>query len=121
MCDTRQPNGRPVRSISMGSTAELAGAESTESMGSARQASFVEIYERDYARMVHLARLTLDEEVPHDVVVQQAFVQLYRNWDRVERPTSYVLGEVVSGCRPSSRPAPGRPGRCTTATVPADE
>lgn len=103
----------------MRSTAELAGSESRASTG--RQASFVEIYERDYARMVHLARLTLGDEAPHDDVVQQAFVQLYRNWDRVDTPTSYVLGEVVSGCRPSARPVAGRRARCPSSTAPTKD
>lgn len=62
-------------------------------------ATFDGVYRSHYARMVVVARLTTDSVAAAEEIVQDAFVQLYRNWASVERPLGYLRVAVVHGCR----------------------
>jgi len=64
-----------------------------------RDASLAALYRQEYAPMVRLAHLiTGSNEVAEDVV-QDAFVRMYRNWDRADQPGAYLRTIVVNGCR----------------------
>ena len=64
-----------------------------------RDASLAGLYRQEYAPMVRLAHLiTGSNEVAEDVV-QDAFVRMYRNWDRADQPGAYLRTIVVNGCR----------------------
>jgi RNA polymerase sigma-70 factor (sigma-E family) len=65
--------------------------------------TFDDVYRSHYARMVVLARLMTGRLVLAEEIVQDAFVQLYRNWASVEFPLTYVRIAVVNGCRQHSR------------------
>ncbi len=63
-----------------------------------RSALVAELYRREYLPMVRLAHLiTGSNEVAEDVV-QEAFVRMYRNWDRADQPGPYLRRIVVNGC-----------------------
>lgn len=63
-----------------------------------RAEGVAELYRREYLPMVRLAHLvTGSNEVAEDVV-QEAFVRMYRNWDRADRPGAYLRTIVVNGC-----------------------
>jgi RNA polymerase sigma-70 factor (sigma-E family) len=61
--------------------------------------TFDDLYRSQYARMVALARLMTGAFALAEEIVQDAFVQLYRNWPSVEHPLAYVRIAVVNGCR----------------------
>ena len=61
--------------------------------------TFAAVYETYYPRMVRLARLSLDGAATAEEIVQDAFVQLFRNWDQVEAPVPWLRLAVVNGCR----------------------
>ncbi len=64
-----------------------------------RAEGVAELYRREYVPMVRLAHLiTGSNEVAEDVV-QEAFVRMYRNWDRADQPGAYLRTIVVNGCR----------------------
>ncbi len=56
------------------------------------------LYRREYLPMVRLAHLiTGSNEVAEDVV-QEAFVRMYKSWDRADQPAAYLRRIVVNGC-----------------------
>jgi RNA polymerase sigma factor (sigma-70 family) len=63
------------------------------------QPTFAAVYEASYARMIRLARLSLDGAGSAEEIVQDAFVQLFRNWDHVDAPLPWLRVAVVNGCR----------------------
>lgn len=66
--------------------------------GMDRTEGVAELYRREYVPMVRLAHLiTGSNEVAEDVV-QEAFVRMYRNWHRADRPGAYLRTIVVNGC-----------------------
>jgi RNA polymerase sigma-70 factor (sigma-E family) len=67
--------------------------------------AFAAVYAELYPRMVRLARLSLaaGSAGRAEEIVQDAFVQLLRNWERVESPGAWVRTAVVNGCRSSGR------------------
>jgi RNA polymerase sigma-70 factor (sigma-E family) len=70
---------------------------------STAEPSFEDLYQSHYPRMVALARLMTDVLVVAEEVVQDAFVQLYRNWSAVEHPVAYLRIAVINGCRSQGR------------------
>ena len=78
-------------------TSPVVAEGSSGSPGNASE--FDELYRSAYARMVVLARLTIGSLAEAEEVVQDAFVQLYRNWSSVERPIGYLRIAVVHGCQ----------------------
>lgn len=65
--------------------------------------TFDDVYRSHYVRLVGLARLMIGGLGPAEEVVQDAFVQLYRNWESVNYPPTYVRIAVVNGCRSHGR------------------
>jgi RNA polymerase sigma factor (sigma-70 family) len=65
-------------------------------------AAFAELYEARYAHFVRLAYLVGDSGRGEEIV-QDAFVQLLRSWDHVERPLAWLRTAVVNGCRSAGR------------------
>jgi RNA polymerase sigma-70 factor (sigma-E family) len=65
--------------------------------------SFESVYRSHYPRMVVLARLMTPPEAPAEEIVQDAFLQLFRNWGTVEHPVAYLRVAVVNGCRSFGR------------------
>jgi RNA polymerase sigma-70 factor (sigma-E family) len=65
--------------------------------------TFDDVYRSHYVRLVGLARLMIGALGPAEEVVQDAFVQLYRNWESVNYPPTYVRIAVVNGCRSHGR------------------
>ncbi len=61
--------------------------------------TFDGLYRSQYGRMVVVARLTTDSLAVAEEIVQDAFLQLYRNWSSVDRPLGYLRIAVVHGCR----------------------
>jgi RNA polymerase sigma-70 factor (sigma-E family) len=64
------------------------------------------VYERDYRRLVDMARLLLDRERDAEEVVQDAFVRVWASWPRVrdkEHPAGYVRMTVVNLARSGLR------------------
>ena len=61
--------------------------------------AFEDVYRSHYSRLVALARLMIDSTSIAEEVVQDAYVQLYRNWAAVDYPVTYVRIAVVNGCR----------------------
>jgi RNA polymerase sigma-70 factor (sigma-E family) len=64
--------------------------------------AFAAVYEARYAHLVRLARLVGDSGRAEEIV-QDAFVQLYRRWTRVEHPAPWLRAAVISGCRSAGR------------------
>jgi RNA polymerase sigma factor (sigma-70 family) len=65
---------------------------------SATSAGFEETYQQHWLPMVRLAALTTGSIAIAEEIVQDAFVSLYRSWDTVEQPRSYVRVAVIHGC-----------------------
>jgi RNA polymerase sigma-70 factor (sigma-E family) len=65
--------------------------------------TFDDLYRSHYVRMVAIARLTTGRLALAEEIVQDAFVQLYRNWASVEFPLTYLRIAVMNGCRRQSR------------------
>src|SRR5215510_3133643 len=65
--------------------------------------SFDELYRSSYTRMVVIARLTVGDLARAEELVQDAFAQLFRRWDEVERPQGYLRIAVVNACRSHER------------------
>jgi RNA polymerase sigma-70 factor (sigma-E family) len=74
-----------------------------EGVDPAGEGGFDELYRAQYPRMVALARLMTGVLVIAEEVVQEAFVQLYRNWASIEHPGAYLRIAVVNGCRSQGR------------------
>jgi RNA polymerase sigma factor (sigma-70 family) len=68
-------------------------------------ASFGDLYLRNFAAMVRLARVLVDSPEIAEDLVQDAFVRLHRHWDGVQDPGSYLHRSVVNACRSHHRRA----------------
>jgi RNA polymerase sigma-70 factor (sigma-E family) len=64
-----------------------------------RDAAVAALYQREYVPMVRLAHLITGSNEAAEDVVQEAFVKIYRKWDRADRPGAYLRTVVVNGCR----------------------
>jgi len=67
-----------------------------------RDAATTALFEAHYPRLVSLARRILSDPEGAEDVVMDAFVGLYRRWDRVRRPDDvyfYLRASVVNGSR----------------------
>ena len=65
--------------------------------------AFEDLYRAQYARLVVLARLMTGAMALAEEIVQDAFLQRYRNWSVVDYPVTYVRIAVVNGCRSHGR------------------
>jgi RNA polymerase sigma-70 factor (sigma-E family) len=60
------------------------------------------LFREEYRRLVGLARLLVDDPGQAEEVVQDAFVSLHRNWDRLRQPAAapaWLRTAVVNGSR----------------------
>ncbi|HQZ35049.1 MAG TPA: sigma-70 family RNA polymerase sigma factor [Ilumatobacteraceae bacterium] len=69
------------------------------SSGVRDDAAFDELYARRWLAMVRFASLTTGSQAIAEEVVQDAFVQLFRNWPTVHNPEAWLRVAVVSNCR----------------------
>lgn len=85
----------------------------------------IQLYRERYEPMVRLAYLMVGQRAVAEELVQDAFVNLHRNWRRATNPAAYLRTCVVNGTRSwgrrrtlelHRRPAPPDP-----ATMVADE
>lgn len=73
----------------------------TESAGAAAivpRATFVDLYEANYRRMVQVARLTTGSTMLAEELVQDAFADVFRRFDEVQAPEAYLRRAVMSRC-----------------------
>lgn len=61
--------------------------------------TFDELYRDRYEAMVRLAYVMVDTREDAEHVVQDAFVGLYRRFDRVNTPEAYLRTSVTNGAR----------------------
>lgn len=61
--------------------------------------TFDELYRSRYRAMVRLAYVLVDTSEDAEQVVQDAFVGLYKRFDRVDQPAAYLRTSVVNGAR----------------------
>lgn len=61
--------------------------------------TFDELYRDRYRPMVRLAYVLVDTTEDAEHVVQDAFIELYKRFDRVEQPAAYLRTSVVNGAR----------------------
>jgi RNA polymerase sigma-70 factor (sigma-E family) len=80
-----------------------AGAAKTSVPPDGDELTFDDLYRSHYARMVVLARLMTGAMAFAEEIVQDAFVQVYRNWSKIEYPTGYLRIAVVNGSRSHGR------------------
>jgi RNA polymerase sigma-70 factor (sigma-E family) len=67
-----------------------------------RLAGVEALFRSEYRRLVGIARLLVDDNAQAEEVVQDAFVALHRNWDRLREPgsaPSWLHAAVVNGAR----------------------
>ena len=67
--------------------------------GFAKEELVTSLYRREYAAMVRLARLITGSNEAAEDVVQEAFVRVYRNWERADHPGAYLRTVVVNRSR----------------------
>jgi RNA polymerase sigma-70 factor (sigma-E family) len=68
-----------------------------------RDAELAALHREHYLRLVRLACLLLDDRGTGEEVVQEAFVQVYRSWSRVEQPLTYLRSTVMNLARSRMR------------------
>jgi RNA polymerase sigma-70 factor (sigma-E family) len=63
-----------------------------------QDAGFRQVYAEQFPTMVRLAYLTTGSLPAAEDLVQDAFVQLHRHWERVEHPVLWLRRAVVNRC-----------------------
>ena len=53
----------------------------------------------EFPRLVRVALLIVGSTATAEEIVQEAFIRVYRRWDRIENPTAFARVCVVNGCR----------------------
>lgn len=61
--------------------------------------SFDDVYEREYVGLVRLAHLLTGSDAVGEDIVQEAFAEALRRWDRLGNPGAYVRTSVLNGAR----------------------
>lgn len=87
-----------------------------------RDAAVTALFRAHYARMLALARLLVDDQPTAEDVVQDAFGELHRRWDRLQDPEQalgYLRTAVLNGARSQLRRR--RTVRAWRPQRPADE
>ncbi|CAN5126982.1 hypothetical protein BH20ACT8_BH20ACT8_09430 [soil metagenome] len=64
---------------------------------------FAALYRDQYRPMVRVAFLMTSDNAVADEFVQDAFVRVYRKFDRVENPAAYLRRAVTNACRSHHR------------------
>lgn len=78
---------------------ELGDAERSKST------AFEQLYDRECLRQVRTVALVLGDASCAEEVVHDAFVGLWRSWDRVDQPAAYLQRSVFNGVRTYQRRA----------------
>jgi len=60
--------------------------------------TFVDLYTQQYKRLVQVARLTTGSNALAEELVQDAFADLFRRYDRIGNPEAYLRLAVMSRC-----------------------
>ena len=68
-----------------------------------RDAALAALFRERREPMSRLAYVLTRDPETADEVVQDAFLALYRNWDRVTNPAAYLRTAVVNGCHSHHR------------------
>jgi DNA-directed RNA polymerase specialized sigma24 family protein len=79
----------------------VAGADSVEKVTA--MTPFASFYEERYAAALRTAFLLVGSRARAEDVVQEAFVALFRHWDEVEYPWSYLCTTMIRLARESGR------------------
>ncbi len=66
-------------------------------------ASFEAVYRSERPGMVRLAHMLTGSNALAEEIVQDAFLELHRRWDRIANPKAYVTQTVVNGARSHHR------------------
>ena len=64
-----------------------------------RDDRFEQLFRVEHRRMIRLAYTLIGNMAEAEEVVQDGFVDVYRRFDRIERPGAYLRTAVVSNCR----------------------
>lgn len=86
--------------VSVDPGSQLRGSSATADLE--RRAALSDLYRAEYRKLVHLAALLIDPREVAEEIVQDAFVQLDRSWDRVAEPVArpaYLRSTVVNLAR----------------------
>jgi RNA polymerase sigma-70 factor (sigma-E family) len=95
----------PVPGVPILERDAVSDLEPDHSLGTV-QAALVRLYDGHYAELVRVAVLLVRDRETAEDVVQDAFVQLCRRWDRLEDPGSavgYLRTSVLNGARSALR------------------
>lgn len=65
--------------------------------GQADVTGFIALYDEAYVPMVRLAHLLTGSNEAAEEIVQEAFAQAFRRFDRLDNPGAYVRRSVVNG------------------------
>lgn len=63
------------------------------------EVTFEDVYSTAYRRMTRLAHVLTGSNEVGEEIVQDAFVALYRRFDRVADPEAYLYRSVVNACK----------------------
>ena len=103
MSDGVQESGRSFRRDVPGQAARTSVAsDRSDDELSAAAAIVTELYQETALRLVRLAYVILGDQHAAEDVVQEAFSNLFRRWDRLpptDRLEYYVRASVVNACR----------------------
>ncbi len=82
----------------MNSTIDSTGAPPSRRQRPPARPTFVDLYRDRYRSMVEIARLTTGSNTLAEELVQDAFVDLYRRYDKIDRPDAYLRRAVINRC-----------------------
>lgn len=85
---------------------QVGGTEGPTLVTSERDEAIHALYEREFRSLVGLAALLVDERGAAEDVVQDAFVKLYRSWNRVadsNKAPAYLRSAVLNTARSALR------------------
>lgn len=87
------------------SVVEVRGAHQSAETGFAVDVvpPFEQVYRARFAELARLASLVSGDRSAAFDIVQDAFVQLYRRWDKVDDPVAYLRRSVVNACHSNRR------------------
>jgi len=77
--------------------------ETVKTEGELLPPTCADLYAQAYPSMVRLARLLIGSPELAADMVQDAFVDVYRRWDRIVQPSAYLRRAVVNRCRGHNR------------------
>lgn len=77
-------------------------SEPTETIA-AWPATFVDLYRSRYTPMVRLAHLLTASDPAAEELVQEAFLRVRAQWERIDHPSAYLRVAVVNACRNHER------------------